>query len=172
MIPHMNLARLAAVAAALALGALEWAVSPKDTPAILLTDIAAGWAFCAGGLINIGGTRARRMALLFEVVGISWLFGALVPSLLDVYRGPLVHLLIAYPTGRVGGRLQRAVVVGGISERGLRAAPRRWNNRTAAPDDRGDPGDENGHARLRSRGARSRRRRPLQPWRSRRSRSC
>ena len=111
MIPRMNLARLAAVAAALALGALEWAVSPKDTPAILVTDIAAGWAFCAGGLITLGGTRPRRMALLFEAVGISWLFGALVPSLLDVYRGPLVHLLIAYPTGRVGGRLQRAVVV-------------------------------------------------------------
>ena len=107
----MNLARLALVAAALALGVLEWAVSPKDTPAILVTDIAAGWAFCAGGLINLGGTRARRMALLFEVVGFSWLLGALVPSLLDVYRGPLVHLLIAYPTGRVGGRLQRAVVV-------------------------------------------------------------
>ena len=111
MIPGMNLARLAAVAAALALGALEWAVSPKDTPAVLLTDIAAGWAFCAGGLINLGGARPRRMALLFQAVGFSWLLGALAPSLLDVYRGPLVHLLIAYPTGRVGGRPQRAVVV-------------------------------------------------------------
>ena len=104
----MNLARLAVVAAALVLGALEWAVSPKDTPAILVTDIAAGWAFCAGGLINLGGTRARRMALLFEAVGISWLFGALVPSLLDVYRGPLVHLLL---------RTRPAVSVGGFRER-------------------------------------------------------
>ena len=104
---RLNLARLAAVAAALALGALEWAVSPKDTPAILVTDIAAGWAFCAGGLITLGGTRPRRMALLFEAVGISWLFGALVPSF---------STSTAVPWCTSSSRTRPAVSVGGSSE--------------------------------------------------------
>ena len=109
----MNLARLAAVAAALALGALEWAVSPKDTPAILVTDIAAGWAFCVAGVLAWGGRRSpNRIAVLLEATGFTWLVGALVPAMLDVYRGPLVAPPPRVPDGPCSnGRLSRAVVV-------------------------------------------------------------
>jgi signal transduction histidine kinase len=96
---------------ALGLGVLEWVASPKDVPLALATDIAAGWAFCVAGVLAWGGRRPRAIALLLGVTGFTWLLGALVPSMLDLYRGPLVHLLISYPTGRVNGRLPRGVVL-------------------------------------------------------------
>ena len=46
-----------------------------------------------------------------EATGFAWLLGALLPSMLDLYRGPLVQLLLSYPTGHVAGRLTRGVVV-------------------------------------------------------------
>ena len=99
------------LSAAVALGILEWTVNPKDVPLNLATDIAAGWAFCLAGVVAWGGRRPRTIALLLEATGFAWLLGALVPSMLDLYRGPLVHLLLSYPTGRINGRLARVVVL-------------------------------------------------------------
>ena len=35
------------------------------------------------------------------LAGATWLLGTLVPALLLLHRGPLVHLHISYPTGRL-----------------------------------------------------------------------
>lgn len=96
---------------AFGLGALEWLISPKDVPLTVVTDIAAGWAFCVAGVLAWGGHRPRAIALLLEVTGLTWLLGSLVPAMIDVYRGPLVHLLLAYPSGRLPGRLSQGVVI-------------------------------------------------------------
>jgi signal transduction histidine kinase len=99
------------LAVALGLGVLEWFASPKDVPLNLATDIAAGWAFCLAGVLAWGGRRSPTIALLLAATGLAWLLGALVPSMLDLYRGPFVHLLLSYPTGRISGRVPRALVV-------------------------------------------------------------
>ena len=108
----MTLAWSLVLAVALGLGVLEWIDSPKYAPLTLATDIAAGWAFCVAGVLAWGGRRSpNRIAFLLEATGFTWLLGAFVPAMLDVYRGPLVHLLLSYPTGRLDGRLSRGVVL-------------------------------------------------------------
>ena len=108
----MTLAWSLVLAVALGLGVLEWIDSPKYAPLTLATDIAAGWAFCVAGVLAWGGRRSpNRIAVLLEATGFTWLLGAFVPAMLDVYRGPLVHLLLSYPTGRLNGRLSRGVVL-------------------------------------------------------------
>jgi signal transduction histidine kinase len=45
--------------------------------------------------------RSERMAVLFAATGLAWLAGTVVPLLVFAHRGPLVHLVLAYPTGRL-----------------------------------------------------------------------
>jgi hypothetical protein len=77
----------------------------------LATDLSVGLTYCVSGLVASGGRRPVRMAVLFESTGIAWLIGDFAPGLLDLYIGPLVHLLLAYPTGRINGRVRMALVV-------------------------------------------------------------
>ena len=109
----MNVARLSLLAIALALGSVEWAVSKNVPPLVLATDIAAGWAYLAAGSLAWPGRRSRWLPVLFVATGIAWLVGSVTPALLDVYRAPLAHLLLAFPSGRLPGRMASAVVVVG-----------------------------------------------------------
>ena len=51
------------------------------------------------GLAAALGSRVGALMLLAG----GWLLGTLVPAALLVHRGPLVHLHLSYPTGRLGG---------------------------------------------------------------------
>ena len=75
-----------------------------------------GWAFVAAGLIAWSRAPENRVGKLMVATGFTWLFGALTtansPLLftlgLFVAALPyaiLVHLFLAYPTGRLGSRL-------------------------------------------------------------------
>ncbi len=44
---------------------------------------------------------ARRVSALMLLSGGTWLLGTLVPAVLLLHRGPLVHLHLSYPTGRL-----------------------------------------------------------------------
>jgi signal transduction histidine kinase len=68
-----------------------------------LPDVAVGWAFLGGALVLCLHGRAGRMALLLGLTGAAWFAGTLVPALVFLHRGPLVHLLFGYPTGRLSG---------------------------------------------------------------------
>ena len=52
----------------------------------------------------------RRNAALCAAFSASWLLGSIDPAFLFLHRGPLAHLLLAYPTGRLDSRLARVAV--------------------------------------------------------------
>jgi len=54
---------------------------------------------------------ARRVGTLMLLAGGTWLLGTLVPAALLLHRGPLVHLHISYPTGRLHRPIAIATVV-------------------------------------------------------------
>ena len=55
------------------------------------------------------GEPLRRTRVL---AGLTWFLGTLFEPLLYLHRGPVTHLLLAYPTGRLPTRLARIVVCG------------------------------------------------------------
>jgi signal transduction histidine kinase len=109
----VKLAQLSLLPAALGLGIVEWAASENVPPIVLATDIAAGWAYLVGGYFTWDSRRPPRLPLLFVATGVAWLAGALTPATLGFYSAPLIHLLLAFPTGRLPGRSGTAVVVAG-----------------------------------------------------------
>jgi signal transduction histidine kinase len=74
-----------------------------------LPDVAVGWTFLGCALLLTRRSPAERMALVIGSVGLAWFLGTMVPGLTFLHRGALVHLLFAYPTGRLS-RLGRVVV--------------------------------------------------------------
>ncbi len=98
--------RLAAAGCAAAMGAglaVDLAVFGPDDVGGWLPDVAVGWAFLGGALVLCVRAPGGRMALLLGLTGAAWFLGSLVPPLAFVHRGPLVHLLFGYPTGRLSG---------------------------------------------------------------------
>lgn len=83
--------------------AVDLAVFGPDDVAGWGTDVAVGWTFLAGALVLSLRAPGDRMALLLGVTGAAWFLGSLVPALVVAHRGPLVHLLFGYPTGRLSG---------------------------------------------------------------------
>jgi signal transduction histidine kinase len=92
--------------AGVVLGLLAERASGFDAQAAL--DLATGWTLMACGLVAGG-----RAGLLLTAVGATWFAGNFAPDLLYLYRGPLVHLLVTYPSSRPASRLERAAVAGG-----------------------------------------------------------
>ncbi len=74
------------------------------------TDLAAGLALLVAG----GATWARvprsRTGPLLALAGVAWLAGDLSSAFVYVHRGPLVHVLLTYPSGRTRSPLTIAVI--------------------------------------------------------------
>ena len=102
---------------ALAIGSglawLEWQASPNADRSVLAFDVAVGLTFVGAAVITLGMPTARRIAYLELAAGVAWFAGALLPVASGVYLGFVVHLLVAYPIGRLERPLQRAVVAAG-----------------------------------------------------------
>ena len=117
---------LVVVPAALAAGAAGFAVTvasehqsvPRFTAVLMLLT---GWSFIAAGLIARTRRPHNRTGLLMIAVGFAWFAGAPMSSndsllwtvglsLSAVAAGFLIHLLLAYPTGRLQTRWDRALV--------------------------------------------------------------
>jgi signal transduction histidine kinase len=103
---------LAVVLAAVALGiAAEWASYEPGELDRALADLLTGWVLVGCGVVAARRRGAERIATLMAATGFAWLAGSLVPEALYLHRGPLVHLLLGYPNGRVVRRPAQAVVV-------------------------------------------------------------
>ncbi len=76
-----------------------------------LPDLLVALAWIGGGLGIWGRRRTRRSAVLMVWVGVTWLLGDAFQTLVLLHWGALAHLLIAYPSGRLGSRLWRAAVL-------------------------------------------------------------
>jgi signal transduction histidine kinase len=89
-----------------------------------IADLVTGWTLIACGLVAWSRRPASRCGVLMTVTGFTWFLGNFATSgvaLVDwlgahavyAYRGPLVHLLVTYPTGRISSRFDAGVVVAG-----------------------------------------------------------
>ena len=80
----------------------------SDVSAAAVGDFAVGLAFVLGAALV--WRRFTRTAALMAATGVAWYAGSLVGELVFLHRGPLVHLLLSYPHGRLESRAGRAVV--------------------------------------------------------------
>jgi signal transduction histidine kinase len=81
-------------------------------------DFVAGMALLGGGAAAWARRPSSRCGALSVLAGLAWFAGDLAEALLYAHRGPLVHLLLTYPSGRVGSRAS-AVVIGAAYVDGL-----------------------------------------------------
>ena len=100
----------AAGGAVLLVAATEEAVNAGAEPLASTIDLLVGVAWLAVALVLWTRERTRRSAALAAAFGGSWLLGSLDPALALLHRGPLAHLLLAYPSGRLESRPAQAVV--------------------------------------------------------------
>jgi signal transduction histidine kinase len=77
-----------------------------------VADLLVGLAWMGAGLVACTRRRTRRSSALMVGVGAAWLLGDLYQPLVLLHRGALAHLLLAYPSGRLGSAPARAVVAG------------------------------------------------------------
>jgi signal transduction histidine kinase len=103
--------RLLAWPAGAALGLLaEWTAYGVDDLGHTLPDLVTGWTLLACGLLVWGRRPESRTGILLALTGASWFGGNFAAALLYLHRGPLVHALLAYPSGRAGAFATRVAV--------------------------------------------------------------
>ncbi len=104
-------ALLAAALAALLVGAaIEQAASAGNEPVAVAGDLLVGITWMAVALALSSRRSTRRNAALCAALAASWLLGSIDSEFLFLHRGPLAHLLLAYPTGRLDSRFARVAV--------------------------------------------------------------
>jgi signal transduction histidine kinase len=107
----------------LGLGA-EWLARSGQSVAAAAADLAVGWVLIACGLIAISRRPQSRIGILLAATGFAWFLGTLGESdiagiaafgaaTLTVYRGPLFHSILVYPSGRALDGLEIGVVTVG-----------------------------------------------------------
>jgi signal transduction histidine kinase len=87
-------------------------------------DLVTGWSLIACGLVGWSRRPESRSGPLMAATGFAWFAGNfasadlgpldwLAAHALYLYRGPLFHLVLSYPRGRLAGRVERAAVAVG-----------------------------------------------------------
>ena len=115
----------APVAAALA-GLLAWAVAAEavgtDVNAVVVAgDLLVGMVWIGASVVLWRDERTRRMAALSAGFAAAWLAGSIEPALVVLHRGPLLHLVLAYPNGRLDSSTARVLVAGAYVQGALGA---------------------------------------------------
>jgi signal transduction histidine kinase len=106
--------------------AAEWIFFGWGDPRHWVPDLATGWTLIACGLVAWSRRPESESGALLTATGFSWFLGNFANAgvgpldwlgahALYVYRGPLVHLLITYPSGRLVSRLDRSAVAVGYA---------------------------------------------------------
>ncbi len=109
---------------ALALGTTSNHSTTTEKALTVPLTAAIGWSFIASGLVAWGRRPENRTGPLMVLVGFTWFFNTFNAandpwvfslSLLvsNIFLALFIHLLLAYPTGRLSTRLERTVVVAG-----------------------------------------------------------
>ncbi len=104
----------------------EWVGFGWGDPREWIPDLAVGWSFIGCGLVASGRRPQSRTGLLLAATGFTWFLGNFADvgvaavawaaaHLVYLYRGPLVQLLLTYPSGRPGSRLVRGAVALGYA---------------------------------------------------------
>jgi signal transduction histidine kinase len=91
--------------------AAEFASHKPGDLALEIADLAVGCILIACGTLAWDRRPASRVGALMSLAGFTWFLGTLFTPALFLHRGPLVHLHLSYPTGRLPARLARGVVI-------------------------------------------------------------
>ena len=100
---------VAAAGLAIAVAAVSVTYLPEE-PELAAADATVGLAFVGLGVVAWQRRPSSRSGLLMVATGFAWFAGSFVGAALFLHRGPLVHLLVGYPQGRLRSRLERVVV--------------------------------------------------------------
>jgi signal transduction histidine kinase len=84
--------------------------SPALGPALTVADFTVGCMLLVCGTVAWQRREESRVGPLMGLAGLTWFLGNIGQPLLYLHRGPLVHLHLSYPTGRLPTRLAAAVV--------------------------------------------------------------
>jgi signal transduction histidine kinase len=118
----MTRTRLILLAGGVALGvAAEWAGFGWSDPIHWVPDLAVGWCFVGCGFVASARRPASHSGALMSATGFSWFLGNfagvgsasvawLAAHAVYLHRGPLVHLVLTYPSGRTSSRLTRTAI--------------------------------------------------------------
>jgi signal transduction histidine kinase len=114
---------IAAWSAGLVLGlGAEWLARSGQSLAAAVADLVVGWTLIACGLIATARRVQGRVGILLTLAGFAWFLGThsgsrfgpvatVGTALVFLHRGPLLHAIIGYPSGRPSDRLSLAVAV-------------------------------------------------------------
>jgi signal transduction histidine kinase len=104
--------RLALLALGIGFGvAVEWAFyNPELGLALAIADLVVGCVLLICGAVAWERRRDSHVGALMSLAGLTWFAGTIGGATLFWHRGPLVHLHLSYPTGRLPTRLTQAVV--------------------------------------------------------------
>src|SRR6266568_3075367 len=111
----------------------EWVGFGWGDPRHWIPDLAVGWTFVGSGLIAWARRPASRTGPLLAATGFTWFLGNFAQvgfaavawaaaHLVYLHRGPLVQLVLTYPSGRPGSRLVRGAGAVGPPRRARRTA--------------------------------------------------
>jgi signal transduction histidine kinase len=108
----LRLLRLALLIGAIPLALVaEWLWYEADDLTLIVADGAVGLVLVTCGVVAWQRRGASRVGPLMILSGYTWFAGNLWAQLLYLHRGPLVHLLLSYPTGRLRRPIARVTVV-------------------------------------------------------------
>ena len=74
-------------------------------PGDWLPDLATGWTLIACGLLAWSRRPESRSGALLAASGFAWFAANFTEQALYLHRGPLIQLVLSYPTGRLSGRV-------------------------------------------------------------------
>jgi signal transduction histidine kinase len=108
----LRLLRLSLLVGAVALALVaEWVWYERDDLTLIVADGAVGLVLVTCGVVAWQRRGESRVGPLMILSGYTWFAGNFWSQLLYLHRGPLVHLHISYPTGRLRRGLAQVTVV-------------------------------------------------------------
>jgi signal transduction histidine kinase len=103
--------RLALVPIGIVFGLVtEWVAYESGSFGLVVADFVVGCVLICCGAVAWERRPESRVGELMSLAGFTWFLGTVFTPALYLHRGPLVHLHLSYPTGRLPTRLALAVV--------------------------------------------------------------
>ena len=95
----------------LALGTVATLVAYDGDPALTAIDALTGFALLLLGLVAWSQRPGSGTGPIMAAAGFAWFLGSFGGWALYLHRGPIAHLVLSYPAGRLPSRLERGAVV-------------------------------------------------------------
>jgi signal transduction histidine kinase len=118
--------------------AAEWVAFGWSDLSDWVPDLLTGWTLIGCGSIARTRRPESRTGALFAATGLTWFLGNfldvggavgwLAGQTVYLHRGPLLHAVIAYPSGRATSRLAGRAIVAAYA---VAIVPQVWSNETA-----------------------------------------